>query len=147
MSSPYVDYVWDGKPHLDITPSGLETLLQDVVVSTLSLNLSTNNRATQVLLGTDVYLFNEKVQFYAPYGSSLVVAFFICIYGAFCWWKNGAPAGSSMLQWLTTTAASKELNDLASKCPGGDGSTSEELELLEVKFVKGSFVTSANTAE
>ncbi|CEI70386.1 unnamed protein product [Fusarium venenatum] len=140
IGSQYIGLDDKYNPQFNISAKNIENFLQDVVISTLSLGTSIHDGDIDALVGAEVYLFNAKPQFYWPYGLCLGVALVISAYGALCWWRNGSSAGSSFLQFATTTVSSKALNRLASQCPGGDEGVSKELKELELKFVNGSFV-------
>ncbi|OHE92330.1 hypothetical protein CORC01_12392 [Colletotrichum orchidophilum] len=74
--SPYIGLVDKFNLALDIKPATIERYLQDVVVSTISLNqmpsgpLWVNADPVEALIGTNVYRFSEPWQFYAPMGGS-----------------------------------------------------------------------------
>jgi hypothetical protein len=76
---------------LNITPEKIERYLQDVVISTVSLGISTHNGDVKGDIGAEVYKFEEKVQFFAGYGSSLAVSLCISIFSCFCMVRNRGP--------------------------------------------------------
>lgn len=58
------------------------------------------------------------------------------MYGTVCWWSNGAAAGGSLLQFLTTTRESATLNDIADAYLEDDAKASEELKQTELQFAR-----------
>ncbi|KAF5703519.1 oleate hydratase [Fusarium mundagurra] len=81
LGSPYIGLSDRYNAEFNISAESIERYLQDVVVSTISLNMSTYNRDVIALTGADVYEFSEKAQFFAGYGACLVVAGFISLFG------------------------------------------------------------------
>ncbi|KXH27926.1 hypothetical protein CNYM01_04526 [Colletotrichum nymphaeae SA-01] len=74
--SPYIGLEDKFNPTLDISPQSIERYLQDVVISTVSLNqmsagpLWVNSQPVEALAGANIYSFSEPWQFYAPVGGS-----------------------------------------------------------------------------
>ncbi|KAK1449945.1 hypothetical protein CMEL01_07281 [Colletotrichum melonis] len=74
--SPYIGLEDKFNPTLDISPQSIERYLQDVVISTVSLNqmsagpLWVNSQPVEALAGANIYSFSEPWQFYAPIGGS-----------------------------------------------------------------------------
>jgi len=96
LSSPYVGMKDRFSTELDITPDRIERYLQDVVVSTISLGISTHNGDLKADTGAEVYKFNEKIQFFAGYGSSLAVSLCISIFGCFSMLRSRRPSGPTL---------------------------------------------------
>ncbi|KAM0429227.1 hypothetical protein ACHAPT_006441 [Fusarium lateritium] len=140
LGSPYIGLDDKYNPEFKISAGSIERFLQDVVISTLSLGTSTHDGDIEALVGTEIYVFNEKLQFYLPYGLCLFVAFVINAYGVWCWRRNGSTAGDSFLQFVTTTGSDRTLNGLAAKYPGGDENVPKELRELKLQFVERSFL-------
>ncbi|KAF4121413.1 hypothetical protein GMORB2_1820, partial [Geosmithia morbida] len=142
LSSPYIDFDDDiTNPRLDISADRLQDYMRDLVISTISLNSSVYQGGVDVMVGTDVYLFNEKMQFYIPYALSIFVALCVNIYGIWCWWQNGSIAGNSLLQFVTATSSNRVLGRAAMEYLDGDVGAIERLNRLELKVVKGRFVS------
>ena len=81
---------------VDITPETIERYLEDVVVSTVSLGLSKHNGGVKARIGTEVYKFEEKVQFFAGYGSCLAASLGISIFSCFCMAHCKRPSGLTL---------------------------------------------------
>ncbi|KAI8685426.1 hypothetical protein NCS55_00214800 [Fusarium keratoplasticum] len=139
LGSPYIGLHDKYNPQFNISAENIERFLQDVVISTLSLGTSTHNGDIKALVGTEVYVFSEKLQFFLPYGVCLGMGLLINFYGFWCWRRNGSAAGNSFLQFATTTSSSKTLNELVALCPGGDEHVPKKLKELELQFVNGRF--------
>lgn len=67
-----------------------------MVVSAISLGISTHNGGVKAVIGAEIYKFDEKVQFFVGYGSSLVVSVCICIFSCFCMAQNVRPRGPTL---------------------------------------------------
>lgn len=96
LSSPYVGMKDRFSTELDITPDKIERYLQDVVVSTISLGISTHNGDLKADTGAEVYKFNEKVQFFAGYGSCLAVSLCISVFSCFSMVRSRRPSGPTL---------------------------------------------------
>lgn len=135
LGSPYIGINDRFNPSFNISAENLQRYLQDVVISTLSLNMSTNNDKIEAKVGENVYVFNSKLQFYAPYAACLFVVACIYIQGLWSLRANGSSAGSSFLQFATTTSTSNALRGMAAECSsGGDENFSEGLSNLRLRF-------------
>ncbi|KAI8675799.1 hypothetical protein NCS57_00482300 [Fusarium keratoplasticum] len=141
VGSPYIGLDDKFNARFNISAENIERFLRDVVISTISIGASTHNGDIEALVGTEVYVFGEKLQFYIPYWMCFFVTFVINLYGVWCWRQNGSSAGNSFLQFATTTGSSKTLNKLAALCPGGDDHIPKELKEIELQFVDGRFRT------
>jgi hypothetical protein len=75
LGSPYIGLVNRYNARFNISAANVEKFLEDVVVSTISLKMSTHNGDINASIGTEVYQFSEKIQFFAGYGACLFVAF------------------------------------------------------------------------
>ncbi|RSM07172.1 hypothetical protein CDV31_008724 [Fusarium ambrosium] len=147
LGSPYIGLNDKYNPQFNISAENIERFLQDVVISTLSLNASTHNGDIKALEGTEVYVFSEKLQFFLPYGVCLAMGFLINFCGFLCWRRNGTAAGNSFLQFATTTGSCKTLNELVALNPGGEENASEELMELELQVgVDGRFYSTGEGA-
>lgn len=93
LSSPYIGMKDRFSTKLNITPDKIERYMQDVVISTISLGISTHNGDVTADTGAEVYKFDEKVQFFAGYGSCLAVSLCICMFSCFCMIRSGRPSG------------------------------------------------------
>lgn len=78
-----------------MSAESIERFLQDIVISTLSIGMSTHEGDIEAMEGTDVYRFTELSQFYIPYGFCALVALLINAYGALCWYQNKESASPS----------------------------------------------------
>lgn len=146
MGSPYIGLDDKFNARFNISAESIQRFLQDVVISTISMGTSTHNGDIEALVGTEVYVFAEKLQFYIPYWMCFFITFVINLYGVWCWRQNGSSAGNSFLQFATTTGSSKTLNKLAALCPGGDDHVPKELKEIELQFVDGRFHTRSEGA-
>lgn len=92
--SPYFGLEERFDPHIHFTEDTLQQYIQDLLISTISLNprsapIWVNSEPIEAMEGADTYLFEEQVQFYVPYGASLAVAACIYIAGVRAMWKRG----------------------------------------------------------
>ncbi|KAF4445367.1 hypothetical protein F53441_10916 [Fusarium austroafricanum] len=81
LGSPYIGLANRYNARFNISAESIERYLQDVVVSTISLNVSTHEGGVEAKVGAEVYQFSEKLQFYAGYGACLIVAAGISLFG------------------------------------------------------------------
>ncbi|KAF4777785.1 hypothetical protein HER10_EVM0007446 [Colletotrichum scovillei] len=139
--SPYIGLEDKFNPTLDISPQSIERYLQDVVISTVSLNqmsagpLWVNSQPVEALAGANIYSFSEPWQFYAPYVSCLVVTLIVYILGWRAIYRNGCSAGNSFLQFVVTTSTSSRLHELGKPCSiGGSESFSKGLKEVKLRF-------------
>ncbi|CVK86887.1 uncharacterized protein FPRN_05378 [Fusarium proliferatum] len=83
LGSPYIGLDDRYNAHFNISAAGIERYLQDVVISTISLGMSTHNGDINASIGAEVYQFSEKVQFIAGYGACIVIALSIFAFSHF----------------------------------------------------------------
>ncbi|RBR15624.1 uncharacterized protein FIESC28_07265 [Fusarium coffeatum] len=98
LGSPYVGMKDRFSTELDITPEKIERYLQDVVVSTISLGVSTHDGDVQAKTGAEIYKFSDKVQFFAGYGSSVAVAVCICVFSCISIIRNRGASGPTLVR-------------------------------------------------
>ena len=140
LGSPYFSDPDLYGPKFNITPEGIQTYLQDLIISMISLSdkpdpLWTYQGDIEAMGGSNVYVFNERLQFYVPYGAILVVTAGIYIVGLWSLRQNGVSAGGSFLQFATTTSTSRTLHQIAEPCSiGGGENASRELRDLRLRF-------------
>jgi len=70
-------------PRFTLSADSIKQYLEDVVVSTISLNLSTHNGIVEAKVGRQMYFFSAQEYFWGGYGSSLgaaLVAYFMAFY-------------------------------------------------------------------
>ncbi|EXL64506.1 hypothetical protein FOPG_19230 [Fusarium oxysporum f. sp. conglutinans race 2 54008] len=84
LGSPYIGLADRYNARFNISTANIEKYLQDVVVSTISLKMSTHNGDIGALVGAEVYQFSEKAQFFAGYGACLLVAGGIFVFSYLC---------------------------------------------------------------
>lgn len=139
--SPYIGLQDKLDAKLDVTTSGIESYLRDVVISSVALNsrgsesLWLSNAPITALLGANTYMFTEPWQFYAPYISCLVITLFIYAAGYISLRRNGVSSGNSLLQFVTTTSSSGVLRDLSQgSTSGGMENISRELKNVKLRF-------------
>lgn len=111
------------------------------MISTISLNpasgdpIWTNSDPIDAMEGAETYIFEEKIQFYVPYGACLFVAACIYILGLYAMWKSGSPAGGSLIQFVTTLSASERLRELGEQCSlGRNDQAMGLLEDLQIRY-------------
>jgi hypothetical protein len=124
---------------LDLSGPILEELMQNVMLSMLSLNQTTTNANVTMTTYRDAYELKNQLLLIGPYASTLAVGLAIMIAGFTALIKNGVSAsGGPFLQVLcTTTGGEKEtdLNRLAAQGSlGGDENMPKELKRLKVRF-------------
>lgn len=142
FGSPYIGLETFHAPKFRIKPDSIQNFLQDLVVSTIALSggrdddaLWTNQGDVEALKGDNVYVFNERLQFFVPYGACLLVTAGIYVLGLWSLRQNEVSAGSSFLQFATTTGASRTLHQVAEPCSvGGAENVSRELRDLRLRF-------------
>lgn len=138
--SPYIGMTdrFDARIHL--TEESLQTCLEDVLMSTIALNdqkspLWNDDTGILAMEGADTYLFNEKAQFYGPYGALLVGTLLIYAAGIWALYKNGTPAGGGFLQLAKTLAASPALQQLGEATSlEQDDEAMKQLETVKLRY-------------
>ncbi|KAK6213516.1 hypothetical protein QIS74_09518 [Colletotrichum tabaci] len=137
--SPYIGIRNKFGLDVNITAESLQSYLQDVLISSISLNwlqpetLWTYSEPIEAFEGAAVYLFSEPWQFYAPYGSCLAVTTIVYLLGYQALRRNGSSAGNSFLQIVSTTSPGGILRELGEECSSG-GSENFSKEFKEVKL-------------
>lgn len=122
-------------PKFNISAESIERYLEDLVISTIGLDWSTNSAKIEAMVGTSLYSFSETSQFYYPYAACLITAALIYAIGLWSLRKNGLPAGDDFSQVIVATCSSKALRDACSLCVRGDDvKASERLENIAVRF-------------
>lgn len=126
-------------PKFKLSAVGLQNHLQNVVISTIALNSANKpfwvSQPIKVSFGAVIYSFSEPWQFYAPYGASLLVTLVIYCVGIWSLHQNGASAGNSFLQFVSTTRSSEVLDEMSKgSSPGGEENFSHELKNLKLIF-------------
>lgn len=136
VGSPYIGFHDRYKPRVHLTAETLQAYMQDVVLSVTTLDPGLPaSELSQGLTGANVYLFTEPLQFYAPYAACLVATMLIYVLGYRALHLNGASAGNSFLQFVTTTSTSDVLRQLGQECSiGGIENTSKELKNTRLRF-------------
>ncbi|CRK16204.1 hypothetical protein BN1723_010888 [Verticillium longisporum] len=148
VGSPYIGMTDRFNPQVSLTPETVQKYLQDIVISTLSLNpknkpLWTNGPDIPALEGGATYIFDSKLQFFLPYGVCLLVAALVYIHGIWAMWKNGQPAGKSLLQFATAVSTSKTLQDTCSSRTEGDAF--ENIKEIKLRYGVGRSFDSAGS--
>jgi hypothetical protein len=139
LGSPYISPGAQALPKFNITPDSIQQFLQDFIVSTVALNdpsdpLWVNQGAIQAYRGSNVYTFDEQIQFYAPYSAVLVATMGVYLVGLWSLHKNGVSASSSFLQFAMTMSTSRSLQLAAQPCSvGGGENVSRELNGLRLR--------------
>ncbi|CAG9992159.1 unnamed protein product [Clonostachys byssicola] len=140
FGSPYIGLNNTNEPNIIITADRIQRFLQDLVISTISFSdpsepLWVNQGDIEAMVGSEIYMFNEKMQFFAPYAACLVVTAAIYILGLWSLYKNGVSASNSFLQFVTTTSTSDTLHQVAETCSfGGAENMSQDLKDLRLRF-------------
>jgi len=140
FGSPYIGLNELHKPKFNITADSIQRFLQDLLISTISLSdpqnpLWKNQGDIEAMRGSNVYTFNEKMQFFAPYGACLVVITAIYILGLWSLRQNGVSASNSFLQFAATTSTGRTLHEVAEPCSlGGAENMSRDLRDLRLRY-------------
>lgn len=121
----------------------LEQYLFNVTLSTVALNdikspLWQTENPVQIMDRTSIYSFEateQKIQFFLPYGLSLAATAMLALVGTWSLHKNGASAGNSFLQYVSTTRTSHNLQQLGlDSSRGGEQSFTENLKNIKLRF-------------
>jgi hypothetical protein len=135
LGSPYIGFKDRYDAQFNISAQNIERYLEDVVISTLSLDWSTNDGDIEALTGAETFVFNKKVYFYVPYGACLLATTGIYALGIWSLFRNGSSAGNSFFQLVTTTSVSKNLRASGAECSmGGGENVPKKLRNLELRF-------------
>lgn len=139
MGSTFATRDAENPPYLHLSAEALQDYLKNVVISTIALSPANRSIWTsppvRVSHGATIYLFSEPWQFYAPYGASLLVTLMIYCVGMWSLYQNGASAGNSFLQFVSTTRASEVLDETSRGCSQGGGENfSHDLKSLKLIF-------------
>ncbi|KAM0276297.1 hypothetical protein ACHAQH_006886 [Verticillium albo-atrum] len=140
VGSPYIGMYDKFSPEIFLSPETIQRYLQDLVISTLSLNpkgkpIWTNGPDIEALEGGETYVFDAKVQFFVPYAACLLVAAIIYACGIWALWKNGEPAGKSFLQFVTAVSTSKTLQEGCGSLKDGD--PTQNLKEIKLRYGVG----------
>lgn len=124
---------------VNITAESLQNYLQNVVISTIALNMPEHllwkSPPITILNGTNVYTFDTPAQFYGPYAACLVATLIIYVVGLVSLEMNGVSAGNSFLQYVCTTRISQTLQNLGERCTfGGQEDIVRELRDVPLLF-------------
>lgn len=134
LGSPYIGLGNRFNARFDISAKSIEQYLEDVVISTLSLGMSTDKGDIKAKTGANVYIFNEKLQFFLPYAACLIATAGIYAIGLWSLHVNGATARNSFLQYATTMSSSKSVHALVAESSKRNEDVSKGLGNLELKF-------------
>ncbi|RAL00769.1 uncharacterized protein BO80DRAFT_425198 [Aspergillus ibericus CBS 121593] len=123
-------------PTFNITPISIQSLLQNITLSLLTLNQSTTQTTITNTITMNVYTFNRPARLITPYFVCLGVGLAFILFGGHALVSNGISASmTGLFQTLCTTRASTRLDDLAAKgCLGGRENVPEDLRNLKVMF-------------
>ena len=114
----------------------MQNLLQNIVISMLSLNQTTTRTNITVSTNVNVYSFGNPARLIVPYFLSACISLAFIIGGGHALLSNGISASTGgLFQTLCTTRGSDRLGDLAAKgCLGGRENVPEDLKNLKVMF-------------
>jgi hypothetical protein len=136
--SPFFNTTDTDHVRINITPDGLEDYLKNLVISTIAINPPNDPIWTTLLPinnATDLYVFNQKTQFYAPYAACFVATLLIYGIGIYGLFQNKYSADGSFLQIIATTTASENLRSEAANCSqGGMEGFSKKLKAMELMY-------------
>ncbi|KAF9895119.1 hypothetical protein FE257_000021 [Aspergillus nanangensis] len=124
------------KPKFDISTDSLQSLLQNITISMLTVKQTTVRTVVTKTINVNVYAFQHPVRLIVPYFLSLLLAAVFALAGGFALMRNGISANTGgVFQTLCTTAGSTRLRELAAKGSlGGRENIPEELKDLKVMF-------------
>lgn len=122
--------------NLTVTESLLNSLLANVTISALSLDTWYDLVKGTENIPFKIYRFENKLNFFLPYGISLFLAIPIIGIGLLAIRNNGVTAiDGGFLQILMTTTGRTKLEEAAVQgCFGGEESIPSELKKLKVRF-------------
>ena len=139
VASSFVNTSTYGQLNVNVTPEKLQEYLTNVIVSALALNTNGETLwqtdSIPVRSGANVYAFNQRVQFYTPYGACLIATLLIYALGLRSLYQNGVSAGNSFLQHVSASRISDRLDNAGIQSSrGGDESFSDEFKELELQY-------------
>lgn len=123
-------------PTFNITEESMQHLLQNIVISMLTLNQSNTLANVTVSENVNVFSFSNPARLIVPYFLSACISLAFIISGGHALLSNGISASTGgVFQTLCTTRGSDRLGDLAAKgCLGGRENVPEDLKNLKVMF-------------
>ncbi|KAL4785694.1 hypothetical protein BJX76DRAFT_324040 [Aspergillus varians] len=135
LGSPYIGLDDRYNPQFNISAESIERYLQDVVISTISLNSSTHNGDIPAKFGGQMYLFSAKLHLFAGYGSCLVVTLVIYAFALRELKHNGGQqAASGFLDFGMAISASNRVREIGENHIAGDSNASKDLEDIRLRF-------------
>ncbi|EEA28940.1 hypothetical protein EYB25_000151 [Talaromyces marneffei] len=123
-------------PTFDITEESMKHLLENIVISMLTLNQTTTQTNVTQAITVNVFSFSNPERLIVPYFLSACISLAFIIGGGHALLSNGISASTGgLFQTLCTTRGSERLGDLAAKgCLGGRENVPEDLKNLKVMF-------------
>jgi hypothetical protein len=114
----------------------MQNLLQNVVISMLTLNRTTTQTNVTESTIVNVFSFSNPARLIVPYFLSACISLAFIIGGGHALLSNGISASTGgVFQTLCTTRGSERLGVLAAKgCLGGRENVPEDLKNLKVMF-------------
>lgn len=116
-----------------LSPGTMQQFLEHVLISTISLNsekepLWVNQDPVFAMEGGQVFSFQDRLQFFVPYGACLFFTALIYALGIKALFDNGGPAGRNydhLATAVNTTSPSEEFSDVKGE-EAGHGSGEKE---------------------
>jgi hypothetical protein len=137
-ASPFSRSTDNNHIRINITALSFEEYPKNVVISAITLNDLSSPVWVETLpvhYVIDIYSFNQKVQFYAPYAACFITTLLIYADGIYSLARNGNAADSTLLQIVATTIVSATLRSEAANCSrAGTKGFSHELETMELIY-------------
>ncbi|OKL61050.1 hypothetical protein UA08_03129 [Talaromyces atroroseus] len=123
-------------PTFNITQDSMQGLLQNIVISMLTLNQTTSQIPVTEMFTVNVYSFSNPARLIVPYCLAIILSLGFIIGGGHALLSNGISASTGgLFQTLCTTQGSDRLGELAAKgCLGGRENVPEDLKDLKVMF-------------
>ncbi|KUL82829.1 hypothetical protein ZTR_09601 [Talaromyces verruculosus] len=123
-------------PTFNITEESMQNILQNVVISMLTLNQMRTVINVTFSDDANVFCFSNPARLIVPYFLSACISLAFIIGGGHALLSNGISASTGgVFQTLCTTRGSDRLSDLAVKgCLGGRENVPEDLKHLKVMF-------------
>ncbi|PCH05811.1 Hypothetical protein PENO1_017430 [Penicillium occitanis (nom. inval.)] len=123
-------------PTFNITEESMQNILQNVVISMLTLNQMRTDINVTFSDDVNVFCFSNPARLIVPYFLSACISLAFIIGGGHALLSNGISASTGgVFQTLCTTRGSERLSDLAVKgCLGGRENVPEDLKHLKVMF-------------
>ncbi|RAL13948.1 uncharacterized protein BO97DRAFT_387983 [Aspergillus homomorphus CBS 101889] len=124
------------QPVFTLTPASLQSMLQNITLSLLTLNQTTTTTTVTKTITVNVYRFPHPARLITPYFVALAMALTFLGWGGHALVRNGISASTTgLFQTLCTTRGSERLDDLAMRgCLGGRENVPDELRELKVMF-------------